>query len=167
MKKPPKRKRHISPPNVSPPVSEKESAPHKETGGRDSLCSPGMIESFAESIGNGMTFERTCLKHNVSEVTGYNWKKWGKEGREPYLSFLKAIKRAETDWEESLLQSIRKAAETPSKTGTTQWQAAAWLLERRLYKDWAAAERVIKEDDSGKARDIASARLSEALAKLK
>lgn len=50
------------------------------------------------------------------------------------MQFLQAVKTAESEAEQRLLARIEQAAEQ-------QWQAAAWILERRWPDRWGARQR--------------------------
>jgi len=52
-------------------------------------------------------------------------------------AFREAVKKAEADSREALVERIQAAAEDPK-----HWTAAAWLLERRSPKRWGRKDRV-------------------------
>lgn len=102
------------------------------TGGRDTKCTDVRTQAIADAMKEGLPFERSCIMYGISASTGYNWLKWGDEGKEPYASFLEAVKEAEVEGEMALVKIIKDAARFETK----HWTAAAWMLERRFPQRW-------------------------------
>jgi hypothetical protein len=66
----------------------------------------------------------------IAPSTLYLWLAKGKAGDPDYADFSERIKAAEAEAEEALMGVIRGHA-------ADSWQAAAWLLERRMPKKYA------------------------------
>ena len=85
----------------------------------------------------------------VDESTFYKWMKRGEKAKSgKYFQFVQSVKRAEEKAKAYHLQQIRKAAENGS------WQASAWYLERKHYKEWGRKQQVdmtadVKQEVSG------------------
>lgn len=121
---------------------------------------------IVDSVRNGNSFKDACLLAGVAEKTGREWLGRGRETRcdRPstplYASFATDIKRAELEFKEEAIASIRKAAKgwKSTRIKTTQkdngeldeqlieetrysWQAAAWLLERKYPHDFGTGSK--------------------------
>ena len=132
--------------------------------GRRTKLTPTVQKLICDNIRLGMAYERAAVCAGVCEATFYLWKKKGEQAtrKTVYSEFLEALQVAETEGEQHSLATIRAAAmggreftETSTeyvdgvlaKQRTTvkhvlpQWQAAAWILERRNPKHWAKLEK--------------------------
>lgn len=84
-------------------------------------------ENFCKAIQQGCTYEAGASSIGVSVHTIYLWLRLGRAAtrkNDKYLKFLKAVKKAEHQRQQFLLQQILEAS-------GKDWKAAAWLLERR------------------------------------
>jgi len=84
-------------------------------------------ENFCKAIQQGCTYEAGASSIGVSVQTIYHWLRLGRAAtrkNDKYLKFLKAVKKAEHQRQQFLLQQILEAS-------GKDWKAAAWLLERR------------------------------------
>ncbi len=70
----------------------------------------------------GCYLEPACLQVGITIDTLDNWRAWGRDGREPYATFLTAFSEARAKAENEMVEEIRQ--------GDTNWQSRAWLLER-------------------------------------
>lgn len=84
----------------------------------------------------GNYVETACAVAGIHKDTFYEWMKLGKGGMEPYASFRTSVTQALAKGEVRDLALIGQAART-------QWQAAAWRLERRFPERWGRSERVM------------------------
>ena len=102
---------------------------------RDTKLNPERQKRFLQAIRLG---NYRCVAANfagISPQTLYEWIKKGKAQKEGvYRDFLEALKQLESEVEAETIGIIRKAA-------IDQWQAAAWMLERKHYKRWGRKER--------------------------
>lgn len=81
----------------------------------------------------GSYVETAAAAAGIDRSTLHRWLKRGSEGEEPFASFGDAVTAALAEAELRDLARIDRAAET-------QWQAAAWKLERRNPKMWGRRE---------------------------
>ena len=84
-------------------------------------------KNFATAIRQGCTYEAGASAIGVSVQTIYHWLRQGRAAtrkNDKYLKFLKAVKKAEHERQQFLLEQILEAS-------NKDWKAAAWLLERR------------------------------------
>lgn len=114
------------------------------TAGRPSKLTKKLQEQICQALRAGNYIEPAAAIHGVTKSVLYNWLKRGgkerarldkspkarpKKTEKPYLSFVDAIEKAQGLAEARDVAIIAKAAET-------QWQAAAWRLERKFYSRW-------------------------------
>jgi hypothetical protein len=99
--------------------------------GRPSKLTPERISRLIEAIRAGHTREGAATLAGISKSTFNGWLASAKEpgADQEFLLFLDAVKSAEVEAEDALLAIIRSAA-------PKQWQASAWLLERRYPDRW-------------------------------
>ncbi len=84
------------------------------------------ISRILEAIRLGSTYKLAAAGAGISERTFYGWMEEGRDGLCPdKTQFLQDIKEAEAISANEALESIRRSAMGG------QWQAAAWILERR------------------------------------
>lgn len=96
--------------------------------------------AIIKSIEVGNYIETSCLAAGLDEATYYNYLKLGREdkaaGKETiYSDFLDCVKKAELKAEEMLVTTIKSAS-------FKEWQAAAFLLERKNPKRWGRKEAI-------------------------
>ena len=104
--------------------------------GRPSKLTPAVAARILEAVELGATWERAADAAGVGASTLGLWRRRGEAGEVPYVTFIAALKRAESAGVERALRSIRKAAEGGA------WQASAWLLERRYPADYGRRSEV-------------------------
>lgn len=108
--------------------------------GRPTKFTPETRQKIIHAISIGATYELASLYAGLDRHTVQRWLSKGeKETKGIYRDFCTAVKEAEGKGLVGCLLTIRKA-------GQKQWQAAAWLLERR-YPDIFG--RNIKLEHSG------------------
>ncbi len=94
--------------------------------GRRKKLTPELIDKLVEAISIGCTDKHACEYVGIAVSTFYAWKENGRNEKEPiYIEFLEAIQKANARNVIANLAVIQRAAKEK------QWQAAAWLLERR------------------------------------
>lgn len=135
---------------------------------RPTKLTPERQEKICENIRLGMIYKRAALAAGISPSTFYSWKARGEEETSSeYSEFLETLKKAEAEGEARHLTLIEDAAKgggqstetrevfkkgelveriTVSKPITPQWQAAAWLLERRYPNRWARYSKIEVHD---------------------
>jgi hypothetical protein len=120
-------------------------------GGRRFKLTDERRNSVCAAIAEGHTFAYAAVEAGLSESSLHSYRKLGRlaldrfhEGeeideRDAFLAdFVMMIAEAEHDAEKKFLGIISSAAET-------QWQAAAWILERRFQRHWSRGHRVEHE----------------------
>lgn len=109
--------------------------PRKVVGRHDKLT-PEIQQTIVECLQAGNYLETSAAYANVTKKTLYDWMKRGnRQKRGKFRTFLNAIKKAIASAEVQSVATIAKASKT-------QWQAAAWRLERKDYKKWGRKDRV-------------------------
>lgn len=141
--------------------------------GRPTKLDADLQRSMVRHLRRGLTIEATCDIVGIDRQSYYNWMERGEQGEEPYLTFFGAIKQAMGQSEAVALAVVRKAAlgwiegktvhkvdsDGKSETTTTtlrrfEWQAAAWMLERRFPDKYS---RTVKVDEGEKAPKVVKA----------
>lgn len=130
--------------------------------------------------------ETACALLKIGKTSFYEWRKKGEEDIEKgktdslFAEFLNAIKNADAYAEVQAIQNIQKAATPKSipvltrvirkKDGTVieetqwakpEWQAAAWLLERRYGARWSKRTYVEDPEKPENLEDLTDEELKE------
>lgn len=122
-----------------------------QNNGRPTECTPDVIYRIAELFRRGL-FELTIAGLvGISVSSLKNWRKWGEDGREPYLTYLTTVQKAEAEWEAESVSDIEKASqdkfdELDKLLRKGEWQARAWLLERRYQTRYGRYNTRVKVD---------------------
>lgn len=90
----------------------------------------------------------------ISRQQFYEWLKRGRNGDRPYDLFLAGVEEARAEGESRNVMLIAKAAQS-------NWQAAAWLLERRHPERWARPSQRDKDAAAGSQPPVANDPFSE------
>jgi hypothetical protein len=120
--------------------------------GRPTKLTNDIIDEVARLLPKTYYIETVCVALGITGSTLRNWLNWGREeasrlkhpeqvpdkNKRLYLEFFVAYKRALARGEIEAVAQIREA-------GNTQWQALAWLLERRFPERWGSQRREISE----------------------
>ena len=109
-------------------MTEKKDAP-KNKGGRPSAFTEERKEKILQALRAGNYRTAAAKWAGIEPGTLKAWVNRGNHGEPGYAEFVAAIKEAEGQAEASLVATIKKASQE-------HWQAAAWLLERKLYRKW-------------------------------
>lgn len=130
-----------------------EPAPQAKPG-RPTKLTPELQASVVEAIRAGNYVETAAAFAGIDKTTLYDWLRQGATaGSGPYHEFSHAVKAAQAAAEVRDVMLIGKAA-------ATQWQAAAWRLERKFPDRWG---RKVQVGDLAKLSDAELwARLKEA-----
>jgi len=102
--------------------------------GRPTKYTPEMVDKICFNLEKGLPYTTTCALSGIAFDTFNTW-------RNIYPEFLERIKESESVAEARLVERIQVA-------GEDQWQANAWMLERRHPDHWGKVER-IKQEVSG------------------
>lgn len=104
--------------------------------GRPTLFTPARIGIILESVRAGQSIARAAFRARVDDSTVCKWAERGeREADGPYFQFFNDLKAAEADCELALILTVKSAAKT-------QWQAGAWLLERKWPTEWGRLGRL-------------------------
>lgn len=86
---------------------------------------PEVVRLVGEASRLGMTYALTAAYAGISESSLYKWLALGREGSPEHVAFAEAVDDNQSRGAAQLLARIHQAAQGG------QWQAAAWMLERR------------------------------------
>lgn len=132
---------------------------------RPTKLTPEISKRICEAIRIGATRLFAAEYADIDESTFYRWIERGNnEESGPFHEFCKALKRAEAEGVVTCLSRIQSAAVGKIKENGKlsdykgQWQAAAWILERRHPKEYG--KQIVFDDDASK-------RLADAIENLK
>jgi len=123
--------------------------------GRKSKLDDQMIEDICDGIRAGLTQEQAAIQAGIHEATFYRWVKLGQKAKAGmFCKFFQSLKKAQVEARQTHLGRISKASEgnqlvherrvkkdaagniveitLVSKVLPPQWQASAWILERRF-----------------------------------
>ena len=97
---------------------------------RPTKLTPETQTKIITAIKLGMRHEDAAAVAGIALSTFYDWKAKGEKAKSGKMrEFSEALKRAEAEGEQMLLARIQRA-------GQEQWQANAWILERRHRDKW-------------------------------
>ena len=118
--------------------------------GKPTLCTPARIEAIADIVSKGNYIASACRIIGIGEKTGYQWLQWGERDLEAnvksvYSDYAQAIKRAEAEAEDRMIQVVREAA-----VDSKNWIAAMTFLERRHPERWGRKDRTAVTIDEHK-----------------
>lgn len=117
---------------------------------RPTLLTPEVQVAIVEAIRKGHYRETAANLAGITRRTISNWEQRGEAGEAPYAEFFLAIKRAEAEAEDALLDQIRTAQPAvsgPGGAGADLWQAKAWVMERRWPSRWGGRVRATVNDE--------------------
>lgn len=128
--------------------------------GRKTKLTKELTDEIVKRIRAGNYIKVACQAVGISHTAYFDWIKKGEEGIEPYDEFLYAVKKAEGEAHVNYVAII--ASQAP-----TQWQAAAWWLERKFPDKWGRKEKIEidKQQVSVKEIEAIEARFSKIPAK--
>jgi hypothetical protein len=97
---------------------------------RPTKLTPAIRDGIVEAVELGATWEAAAQSTGIGVSTLREWRRRGEVGEEPFVALLADLQKAEGASIARSLRVIRQAADGG------QWQAAAWLLERRYPADY-------------------------------
>ena len=99
-------------------------------------------DSLLAFVSQGLTNKDACIAVGISEASLYN--KLNSEKKED-LEFFESLKKAHIRFKTRHVKNIADA-------GSGQWQASAWLLERKFKQEFGKVEMQmsVKDDLEGK-----------------
>ena len=123
--------------------------------GRKTKLTRELTDEIVKRIRAGNYIKVACQAVGISHTAYFDWIKKGEQGISPYSEFLYSVKKAEAEAHVTYVAII--ASQAP-----TQWQAAAWWLERKFPDRWAKREKIEihQEQVSSKEVEAIEARFS-------
>lgn len=104
--------------------------------GRPTKLNADKQSKILEAVREGLPYTTACALAGIHYSTFAEWKLKGEQDPESvYADFAMAVKEAEAEAEAANVKRIRSAADNG------QWQAAAWILERRHPDKWGRTDR--------------------------
>ena len=91
---------------------------------------------IGKAVNKGMSYADSARLAGIHPQTFWDWKKFAREGREPYAEYWDIIVKAELEGEMTLLERIDQAGVNGD------WRADAWLLEKRKPKRYGKREHI-------------------------
>ena len=113
--------------------------------GRPTKATPETLKIIIDAVSEGLTYETSAALAGITYQTLHDWKKKGGQGDPVFVDFAEKLMVAEAEGEYTLLANIRRA-------GESQWQASAWILERRYPQRYGRVDR-LKAELTGKDGD--------------
>ena len=98
-----------------------------------------LIETMAKLKGDGLSNKDICAAVGIHEATFYRWLNEPKT--KLHRELCEQLKKAESAYKETLLNTIRDAALAKN----SYWTAAAWLLERKYPEEYGQNRRAPEE----------------------
>lgn len=98
-------------------------------GAGEHMLTPDLQDRLVKMIQGGNYAEVAARACGISKTTFYEWLQRGGRGEQPFASLAAAVEKAAGEAEVRDVLMVGRAAET-------QWQAAAWRLERKEPKRW-------------------------------
>ena len=111
--------------------------PHKSGVGQPSKYGERTTKIITGCISQGMSIDGACAMAGVTLQTHRNWMTASEAGEEGFEGYFDRISKALAMSEGVLVKKIVK---------NKQWQAAAWILQRRFPKTWGAAKVTVAAD---------------------
>lgn len=117
----------------------------RQSAGRPTLLDESVMATIVDLLERGNTYSATARAAGLHPQTVSDWVARGREliGRDPegldekerlFLEFATRVEKARAIAEVRAVERVRQA-------GETQWQAAAWYLERSNPGDWGRVQR--------------------------
>ena len=98
--------------------------------GRKSKLDDELQKKIIRYISQGNTYDRACKLVGISERVFYYWKEAGEKAKSgKYFHFLQEVKKAEAKF-------IAYHTANITQHSQQNWQASAWLLERKCPKEF-------------------------------
>jgi hypothetical protein len=107
-----------------------------------------MIKLICGHVSKGSSELDACLLSGISRAIFYRWKRAGSDEEDSdtpsiYKQFEEALRIAEAHFKKEHLGRISAASNSDKRK---QWQASAWLLERKFPQEFALRQQVALTD---------------------
>jgi len=125
-------------------TSSRKKRPPRPILGRPTILTPEIQKRIVDAIKAGAYVETAAAYAGVGKSTFFSWMTKGRKGdKQVYKDFVDAVERAMAAAEMRDVVTITRAAES-------QWQAAAWRLERKFPSRWGRRQHLaITGEDGG------------------
>ena len=120
---------------------------HGNPVGRPTDLTPDLAKRICDLIRGGNYIETACRCVGICNATLYHWLKRGGKGEEPFAKFVSEVEKAVAQAEANDVLNIGRAS-------ATQWQAAAWRLERKQPKKWGRRDHIEIAGDPDKPLNV-------------
>jgi len=108
---------------------------------RPTSLTPEAHLAVCRALKTGVTRKCAAFIGGISDRTLRSWCERGRDGEEPFATFLEDMERAEAEVEQALTGSVLKAAITNG-----DWRAAQFWLERRVAEWKPSAGSVVEPE---------------------
>lgn len=102
---------------------------------------PQILKVLFDTLHEGASIQAACDLAGIDKSNITKWCRYARSGDEKYIPFLNGYKKARAGLESALVKNIRTAA-------NTQWQAAAWMLERLKPKRYGRKNNISFNGDA-------------------
>jgi hypothetical protein len=126
--------RELSRPPDPADAATAQPAKRRKPSGRPPLLTAAVQAVIVEAIAAGCHYPVAAAHAGIDHDTLRLWRRRGERGQQPYADFVKALAKAENDWEVSAVKAIHDA-------GGKDWRAHLELLSRRIPERWARTNR--------------------------
>jgi len=101
--------------------------------GRTSKLTDELQTNICNALRAGATYKDACSLVDVHYSTLVIWRSRAESGEKRYIQLFDAIQKALSHYKTACLSRIQSIAEgDPTRNERRQWQAWAWILERRF-----------------------------------
>lgn len=111
-------------------------------GRRDKRRDPTVVKRFVDAILAGNPYYNAAALAGISQRTFQLWMEEGRALQDSNpnskgykMQFFRAVKEAEA-------KAIHRNVMVIQQASASSWQAAAWWLERRYWRDWGRKEQI-------------------------
>lgn len=124
----------------------------KAKGGRPSKLTDEVAQNFLAAIAHGSYIETACNVAGVARDTFYGWMERAREAQDKGGK-LNATERRLVEFSDNVKKILAKAElrdlRMIGNAAESQWQAAAWRLERRYPDRWGRTRHEVTGKDGG------------------
>lgn len=106
---------------------------------RPTDCTPERTAKVCEALALGVSWAAAAAHAGLDESTVTIWKQRGRDGEEPFATFLTAATRARASAEVRMAAIVLKSAQEGNAA------AAQWWLERRRPAEWGKRDTAVVE----------------------
>lgn len=110
-------------------------SPRRRLIGEGTKCTPETVEKICEAVRLGAPLDVARGYGGVPAPTFIEWMRQGRDGWEPYVSFVEKLDEA---MHEGQMRDIRRVDAGAEK----DWRASAFKLERRFPEHWGEKKQI-------------------------